>query len=412
MAVAEALISAGLARVPRPEVALAAFGAVLPVALLIASPVVPLLHAANALGYKRATRRLVFRFMLAVGVLCAGLHAAVALTPLYAVVFRDWLGLPAAVVHAARLGLIYLIPWGPAIGWRRYYQGVLIRRGATRPVGIGTGVRVVVVAIVLAAGLVLRPELGVAVGGLALTAGVVGEAVFITIAARALGEAADEGGPDLSLWRLVVFFVPLVLTNGVYILSFTVAAAELARGRLPVASLAAWPVATFALSAVQGPVTMTQQLVIARPAGVGEGPLRVFTLGVGAAAALLIALLLPAGLPFYYTHIIGVHGIVLALAMDTSAVLAALTVFMAQQQYWQGLLVRGGATLPIIVGSTANLVVFTTAGFLAATRLPWPAVDAVAGATLAGYVAELSVLAWATREERAVMRVAATGAGV
>ncbi len=401
MGTAEALVSAGLARAPGPEVALAAYGAVLAVALLIEAPVIPLLHAANALGYSRATRRLVFGFMLAVGAGCGALHALVALSPLYGIVFGHWLGLPAAVVAVARPGMIAMIPWSPAIAWRRYFQGVLIRQGVTRPIGIGTGVRTVTVAIVLIGGLMLRPDLGVAIGGLALALGVSAEAVFITFAARAAGEPVGSG-PPLNLRHLIVFFLPLALTNGVSFLGRTVAAAQLARGMLAVPSLAAWPVAWAALFLIQGPVTMTQQLVIASPDGIGDRSLWRFTMGVGGVATAVVAVLLPLGLPFYFMRIIGIQGTVLALAMDAVILMTVLPMLVAQQQFWQGVLVRTRSTWAIIAGSSANLAMLTAAGFLGVGGLRWPAVDVVALATLAGYGAELGVLALASRRRAPV----------
>ncbi|HVB11103.1 MAG TPA: hypothetical protein VNM16_12155 [Bacillota bacterium] len=410
MATAEALVSAGLARVPGPEVALAAFGAVLAVSLLIEAPVIPLLHAANALGGDAASRRLVFRFMLVVAAACGLLHAAVALTPLYAVVFGRWLGLPPLVVAAGRAGMACMIPWSPAIAWRRYYQGILIRRGATRPVGIGTITRTVTAGIILVTGLTLWPQVGVAIGGLALALGVSAEAVFITFAARLLGPPPDRAEPPrpLDLRRLLGFYVPLALTSAVSFLGRSVAAAELARGALPVASLAAWPVAYAALFLIQGPVAMTQQLVIAGPEGVDARTLRRFTLGVGAVATAVVIALLPGGLGLYFSAVIGVHGTVLSLALDALAVLAVLPLLTAMQQYWQGLLVRARATWVVIGGSSANLVALTAVGFFAVTRLPWPGVDTVAAATLVGFGAELAVLALA--KGRALRAGAAAGA--
>jgi hypothetical protein len=401
MATAEALVSAGLARVPDAEVELAAYGAVLAVSLLIEAPVIPLLHAANALGGDGPSRRLVFRFMVAVGAGCGLVHAAVALTPLYSTVFAGWLGLPGPVVRAARAAMACMIPWSPAIAWRRYFQGILIRRGATRPVGVGTVTRTATAGLVLAAGLLLRPELGVAVGGLALAAGVTAEGAFITHAARNLPPAPDApgAGAGLSLRRLLAFYVPLGLTNAVSFLGRTLAAAELARGLLPVASLAAWPVAYSALLLVQGPVTMTQQLVIAAPDGTGDHQLWRFTMAVGAAAAAAVAGLLPGGFGLYLTRAVGVHGTVLSLALDVLLILAGLPLLLAQQQYWQGLLVRARATWAVIAGSSANLAAMAASGFLAVARLPWPGVDAVAAATLVGFAAELAVLAWAARRE-------------
>jgi hypothetical protein len=417
MGAAEALVSAGLARLATAEVALAAYGAVLAVSLLIEAPVIPLLHAANALVEDRASYRLVVGCMVALAAGCGAVHAAVAFTPLGGAVFARWLHLPAAVAAAAHPAMVAMLPWSPAIAWRRFFQGVLIRRGVTRPVGTGTAVRTTVAALVLLAGLLAAPAAGVAVGGAALGLAVSTEAVYVTVAARAW--ARRRGGPawlgltagarPLRLGELVRFYLPLALTNVTAFLGRSLTSAELARGLEPVASLAAWPVASATLFLIQSPVTMTQQLVIAAPAGAGPRQLHRFTLAVGAAATAVIALLLPGGLAVYLNRVMGTHGRVLALGAAALAVLAPVPLATAQQQYWQGRLVARRATRAIIAGAAANLATLAAAGLWGVAHLPWPAVEAVAGATLLGFAAELGVLAVANRSAAPTLAAPVTG---
>jgi len=58
------------------------------------------------------------------------------------------MGAPSEVLGAARTGLLVMTPWTWSIAYRRYQQGVLIRSGRSRLVGIGTAVRLAAIAVV------------------------------------------------------------------------------------------------------------------------------------------------------------------------------------------------------------------------------------------------------------------------
>ena len=51
------------------------------------------------------------------------------------------LGLPVKVAELVHGGLLLLLPWPAAIGYRRFRQGLLIRAGRTRHVAYGTLIR-------------------------------------------------------------------------------------------------------------------------------------------------------------------------------------------------------------------------------------------------------------------------------
>ena len=51
------------------------------------------------------------------------------------------IGLPFEVAKLTHTAMIILLPWPGAIGYRRFYQGVLIRNNLTKRVAYGTIVR-------------------------------------------------------------------------------------------------------------------------------------------------------------------------------------------------------------------------------------------------------------------------------
>src|SRR5437773_875992 len=130
-------VSAVMARLPHATVSLAAYGGVVfPLSLLIESPIVMLLTASTALSKDWSSYRLVRRFMLIAASSLTLLHALVAFTPLYDLVVGRMLAPPAAVLEPARRGLQIMLPWTLSIAYRRFQQGVLIRFGRSRAVGI------------------------------------------------------------------------------------------------------------------------------------------------------------------------------------------------------------------------------------------------------------------------------------
>src|SRR5690349_14896202 len=178
-------VSAAMARLPQPTVSLAAYGGVVfPMSLLIESPILMLLSASTALSKDLRSHRLVERFMWTAGLSLVGVHALVAFTPLFDVLVGNLLGVPVEVREPARMGMRILTPWTLSIAYRRFHQGLLIRHGRSHAVGVGTAVRLTANLLVLALGFAYGKLAGIVVGSLAVTTGVVSEAIFAGFAAR------------------------------------------------------------------------------------------------------------------------------------------------------------------------------------------------------------------------------------
>src|SRR5690606_30354768 len=79
------------------------------------------------------------------------------------------IGLPAEVSHLTHIAVLILIPWPGAIGFRRFYQGILIKNGLTRLVAYGTLIRLVSMSLTAFLLFIFTSTPGVVVGAAALT---------------------------------------------------------------------------------------------------------------------------------------------------------------------------------------------------------------------------------------------------
>ncbi|MGC8874754.1 MAG: hypothetical protein ACP5SI_09970, partial [Chloroflexia bacterium] len=133
MACEQPLVNAVVARLPDPEVNLAAWGGVIyPLALIIEAPIIMLLAASTALCRDRGSFVRVRRYMMVGGAILTLLHGVVALTPLFPILVGKVIHAPAEVLAPARIGLVLMLPWSWSIAYRRFHQGVLIRFGHSR----------------------------------------------------------------------------------------------------------------------------------------------------------------------------------------------------------------------------------------------------------------------------------------
>lgn len=249
MAVELPMVSAIVARLPTPELSLAAWGGVVfPISLLIESPIIMLLAASTALSRNEENFRKVRRFMMWAGGALTLLHIAVAFTPLYDVVVGGILGAPVEIRGPARIGLQLMTPWTWSIAYRRFHQGLLIRFDHSDAVGVGTAIRLTADATVLVGGLLIGTIPGVVVAGVAVASGVIAEAVYAGYRARPVirEELPQTDPPDepLTLPDFLSFYTPLALTSLLTLLMQPLGSAALSRMPNALASLAVWPVIT------------------------------------------------------------------------------------------------------------------------------------------------------------------------
>jgi len=354
-------VSATIARLPDPELGLAAYGGVVfPLSLLVEAPIIMLLAASTALSREIDSYRKLRRFMLASVAGLTLLHVAIAVTPLFDVVVAGWMGAPPEIREPARLGLVIMTPWTGSIAYRRFQQGVLIRAGRSGTVGAGTAVRLVTSFAALGVGWALGGR-GIVVGTSAVAAGVMVEALFVAIAVRPSVRALPDAPPaqPLTTARFLRFYVPLALTSIITLFALPLGSAAMARMPRPIESLAVWPVInglTFTLRSVGFAFNEVVVALLDEPRAAPA--LGRFALGLAAAATLLLAVL--AATPLSWAWFAGVSGLATPLAsLATRAVwLPILMPALAVAQSWfQGVLVHAHRTRPVTEAVVAGLAV-------------------------------------------------------
>ena len=240
-------VSAIVARLPFPETNLAAWGGVVfPTSMIIEAPIIMLLAASTALSKDWESYKRLRRYMMIMGASLTLLHFLISFTPLFDLLVIGMIHPPAEVVEPARIGLRLMLPWTWSIAYRRFNQGVLIRFGHAEVVGWGTFSRLTADCLILALGYWLGMIPGIVVAGLAVSCGVLSEALYAGLRVRSVLDnqvRQTASAPDrVTFGTFLDYYFPLVMTSLLTLLIQPLGSAALSRMPEALASLAAWPV--------------------------------------------------------------------------------------------------------------------------------------------------------------------------
>jgi hypothetical protein len=372
MGIEQPLIIAVVARLADPTIHLAAWGGVVfPLSLLIESPIIMLLAASTTLSRDRPAYRRLRRFTHTAGALLTLLHLAIAFTPLYDVVVGGLLGSPDPIREPGRLGLQLMTPWTWAIASRRFQQGLLIRSGHARAVGLGTAVRLVSDLLVLAIGYRLRLP-GIAVAAAALSTGVVCEALYTALRVRPLVKRLPQSSGEAALrgWSFARFYVPLAMTSLLHLLVEPIGAAAMARMPLALDSLAVWPVLFGLIWVAMGTGIAYHEVVVSLlPRHDAAAALARFTrwLVVVNAAPVLLLAVTPLG-ALWFAHVAALPPALASLAASALWLGPPLPALTVLHSWYQGVLVHTRRTRAIPESLALFLV---TVSSLAAAGVWW-----------------------------------------
>lgn len=361
MAIEQPILLAIIARLDEIKNNLAAFGIAASFAMIVEAPIIMLMSASTALVKGRYSYRKLKQFT---NILNAGITAIqlfLIIPPVFRFIVTGLMGIPADVANLAHVALIIFIPWAASIGYRRFYQGILISNNLTRMVTWGTLIRLSVIVIT---GLILFSAgvKGAYVGAAALSLAVMVEATATRImsesAIKAVLKKEDNENGNLSLKSVFRFYYPLALTS---ILSLGVAPFVtffLGRSRLAVESLAVLPVVNSLVFIFRSPGLSYQETTIALigPEKHNYGILRNFAAYMALTVTLLICII--AFTPLADLWFIDVSGLSDELAGMAYLPLKIMVLFPAMTvllNFQRALLVANGTTLPVSVATALEL---------------------------------------------------------
>jgi Na+-driven multidrug efflux pump len=388
-------LAAIIARLADPTENLAAFGVAFALAVIIEAPVIMLMAASTTLVADDASYRALRRFMLGLSLLLTLVQLVAVLPPVFNWVAGSLIGLPPAVAQLAHHGLIIMLPWPLAIGYRRFLQGLLIRHNLTRRVAYGTVLRLVTMSAVAFFGAQMPGLTGVHVGTLALSVGVVVEAVASRWMTREVVARITSGPPSpmpttQTLAGVSSFYLPLALTSVMTMAIQPAVTFFMGQARYPLESLAVLPVIhglTFLFRALG---LSFQEVGIAMFGDRWEHyqPIRNFGYGLGAAAAFgLIVIAYTPLATVWFEQIAGLTPELAAFAVRPTQILAWLPACSVWMAFQRATLVHARHTRAITWASLVELAVVVVVLTATIVGLSWVGAVAAAAAILAGRVA-------------------------
>jgi O-antigen/teichoic acid export membrane protein len=273
------------------------------------------------------------------------------------------IGLPPEVSTLTHLATIILLPWPGAIGYRRFYQGLLIRNNLTRRVAYGTVIRLASMSITALFLYLFTDVDGVVVGAAALSVAVTVEALASRLMANEIIIELKKNYSDLvkpiTFKEIYKFYYPLALTSLIGLGVQPFVTFFVGQSRMSIESLAVLPVITSFVFIFRGMGLSFQEVVIALIGETKEGyfPLKNFGLVLG--STLTAVLMLFAFTPlsgFWFSTVSGLSDFLSDFAtipLMIMSIFPALTVLISTQR---GLLVSSQHTKPVTIATSIEFI--------------------------------------------------------
>lgn len=363
MSVEGPYLSALIARLAEPKFNLAAYGIAFSLALIIEAPVIMMMSASTALvkDYQSFKQLRKFNYILS-----ASLTAAMIVfifPPIFYFVTEYLIGLPREVSYLTHLAVMILIPWPGAIGYRRFYQGILIRNNLTRLVAYGTIIRLISMSITAFILFKFTDVPGVVIGASALSTAVICEAIasrlMVSKFLARLKSRASETQSELTIKEIIKFYYPLALTSLLTLGIQPFVTFFIGQSRMPLESFAVMPVVTSFVFLFRGLGLSYQEVVVALIGDNMSGFDQLKRFGVKLAFILASGLILIAFTPLAEIWFRDVSGLSESLTEFAKLPLMIMSFFPALTvliSFQRAVLVKGNDTKQITYGTAIEFV--------------------------------------------------------
>ncbi len=380
-------IAALIARMPEPKFNLAAYGVAFSFALIIEAPIIMIMSASTALVKNLQSFNKLRNFTYASNLIITLLMIVLIVPDVFYFITEDLIGLPPEVSTLTHLATIILLPWPGAIGYRRFYQGLLIRNNLTRRVAYGTIIRLVSMSLTAILFFYFTGVDGVVVGAAALSVAVTLEALASRLMANEIIRQLKENSTTITNAKPITyneifkFYYPLALTSLIGLGVQPFVTFFVGQSKMAIESLAVLPVITSFVFIFRGMGLSFQEVVIALIGEQKEGYIPLKKFGATLGAALTTVLILFAFTPlsgFWFKTVSGLSDFLADFAtvpLMIMAIFPALTVLISTQR---GLLVSSKYTKPVTFATSIEFItivvvllfsihVFDIIGVIAAT---------------------------------------------
>lgn len=362
MAFEQPFLISFVARLSDEKINLAAFGIAGSFAMIIEAPIIMLMSASTALvtGHHSYRRLKLFTDILNLGVTVVQL--VMLIPPVFNFIVIRLMGVPGEIAQIAHTALVIFLPWAASIGYRRFYQGILIRNNLTRRVTYGTLVRLSVI-VIMGAVLYSAGIPGAYVGAGAMSLAVFSEAIATRMMAtgtlKMLKVKEDTENGKINLRSIARFYYPLALTSILSLGVHPFVTFFLGRSHMAVESLAVLPVVNSLVFIFRSVGLSFQEVNIALIGRQRQNYriLRSYAVYLGIAVTVLISVM--AFTPLANLWFVNVSGLSAGLAdlsylpLKIMILLPALTVLL---NFQRSLLVINATTGPVSEATAVELI--------------------------------------------------------
>lgn len=401
------VFAALVARMPDPEVQLAAWGIVFALSTLVQAPSAALLPTSTALVRDRVSLRELSTYARYVIGGLTLIHALMALTPLYGVIVTGVMGVPPEAAAAARPALLIMLPWTLGTGLRRFWHGVMIRFGRSRIVILGAIIRLSVGTSIMLLGSSGDWLPGAQLAAVAIIAAVLAEAIYTRLRFTQVfrRQLPAEVGAVLGLGfgRFFGFFAPLVLTTVLTMIVQTLVTVVLGRMPRPLESLAVWPVVLSLLVILQSPGYSFTEVTISLLERPGASKL-LGRMAWTAAAVITLALALVALSPlarYWFHDVSALSPELTSLAVTTLWLALAIPGLRLLTAWYQGAIIAARQTRGVL---ESVLVFLATAALALGAGVIWGGVTGVYVGVIGMTLALVTQAVWLAYRARPLLR--------
>jgi len=367
MATEGPFLAAIIARLANPKFNLAAYGVAFSFAVFIEAPVIMMMSASTALAKDRDSYIKLRNFTFVLSGITTLTLLTFIIPPIFYFITQRLIGLPENVAKLTHQAFIVLIPWPGAIGYRRFYQGILIRSNLTRRVAYGTIIRLMAIVMTSLTCYLFFDLNGAIIGTLSLAVAVSAEAVtsrimaYTSVKRLLLKERESERSEEtpISYRSITKFYYPLALTSILSIGVHPMVTFFMGQSRMPIESLAVLPVILSLVFIFRSIGLSFQEVGIALLEKNNEAfkPLRNFAFGLGIVLVCLLSLITLT--PFSNIWFHKISGLSSGLAIfakfpaQIATLLPGLTVLISLQR---ALLINNKKTKPITIASSIEVI--------------------------------------------------------
>jgi Na+-driven multidrug efflux pump len=363
MSVEGPYLSALIARLAEPEYNLAAYGIAFSLALIFEAPVIMMMSASTSLVRDYHSFKQLRRFNYSLILLLTVIIFLFTLPPIFYFVTENLIGLPQNVAELTHTAVVILIPWPAAIGFRRFYQGILIRRGLTRLVAYGTAIRLITMSITALVLYKFVNVAGVIVGASALSTAVIIEAIASKFMVKKtllrIKNDLQEIENKLKQKHIIKFYYPLALTSLLTLGIQPFVTFFIGQSRMAIESFAVMPVVTSLVFIFRALGLSYQEVVIALAGENFENfpQLKKFAINLGLFAAGFLMLIAFTPLSkIWFSNVSGLNNTLTDFALIPLMIMSffpALTVLISFQR---AVLVMSKETKQITYGTAIEFI--------------------------------------------------------